>query len=107
MLEILFGQSFRRKKTWIAAMLLFVMLLVPMFSSVYIAKEANHDCSGTNCPVCVIIHQCEDNIKRMEAVNAAIITAVIMIFFVGKLLLNTENILYCDTLITRKVRLND
>ena len=38
----------------VAAAVLFVML----YSALYIAAEANHDCVGENCPICYQINVC-------------------------------------------------
>ena len=32
-------------------------VIVAFFSLLFIAKEAHHDCTGADCPVCACIHQ--------------------------------------------------
>lgn len=34
-------------------------VIVAFFSLLFIAKEAHHDCTGEDCPVCACIHQAD------------------------------------------------
>lgn len=41
-----------------------VFLLVELFfSSVFIAAEINHDCSGSDCAICQVVQICLDNFQ--------------------------------------------
>lgn len=86
-----------------AAMVLFVML----FSEFYIAVEADHDCTGEDCPVCCQITICENTLKSVGqaviAVTLAAFVCVLMIFlpsFAKKTAYNTS-------LVTLKVKLSN
>ena len=37
-------------------------LVAVLFSAVYIAAEAGHDCCGEGCPICACIRQCENTL---------------------------------------------
>ena len=39
------------------------MLAGMLLSACFIAAEADHDCSGEDCPVCVFLTLCEQNIR--------------------------------------------
>ena len=41
-----------------------ILLLSVLFSVCYIALKAEHDCSGDECPVCVFLALCEQNIRE-------------------------------------------
>ena len=52
------------KKKRIAALLLAVtVLLVMLYSALFIAAEADHDCAGENCPICAQIAVCQNILK--------------------------------------------
>ncbi len=40
-------------------------VIVAFFSLIVIAKEAHHDCTGEDCPVCACIHQAEQTLKQI------------------------------------------
>ena len=56
--------------------LLAVVLAVVMLSSaVYIAVEADHDCSGEDCAICHQIGVCENLLKSLGLAGAAAVFA--------------------------------
>lgn len=85
----------------------FALLFVMFISTAYIIKEADHDCTGENCPICHEIQICQ---KILNTVGTAIVAAT---FFVSALVvLNTlPTIHFCETaaitLISLKVKLSD
>lgn len=47
----------KRKRKKLIALLIFILLTATLvLSMTYIVLEADHDCAGTNCPVCNHIH---------------------------------------------------
>ncbi|MCR5481219.1 MAG: hypothetical protein K6F52_00270 [Clostridia bacterium] len=84
-----------------------LVVVIMLFSVLYIASEADHDCMGENCPICAnlaqfenIIHQAGDDISLQAAAGT-----VIIIGFVPAIILFSE--FHTDTPVSRKVRLND
>ncbi len=51
-------QTQRRASVVLCALLLMVMV----FSSLFIVFEHDHDCSGDDCPICVLLQQAEKNV---------------------------------------------
>ena len=49
----------------IALMLAVATMSLIVLSVVYVVKEANHDCTGENCPICVQIEQCLNNFRTL------------------------------------------
>lgn len=49
----------------IAMLLTIIAMSLAILSVSYIVKEANHDCVGENCPVCVQIEQCLNNFRTL------------------------------------------
>ena len=50
-----------------------LVLAAVLFSAFYIAVEADHDCAGEDCPVCLCIRFCADtlNLFRQKAITVA------------------------------------
>lgn len=66
----------KRKRT-IAAMTCFIFLLVTLCSILLIVKEADHVCTGTDCPICAQIQEAENILKRREKAVLSAKNAVI------------------------------
>ena len=47
------------KKRIIAILLAATVLFVMLYSALFIAAEADHDCVGENCPICYQINVCQ------------------------------------------------
>ncbi len=59
--------SSKSKALRIAAVTMGLMMLVLVaFSAFYIAAEADHDCTGEDCPVCLCIRLCSDALNRFR-----------------------------------------
>ena len=84
-----------------------MMLFIVLFSAFYIAAEADHDCCGEDCPICACIHQCENILRGIgdgAAVRCAAVAPVILILFAAAFVIAAFS---QDTLVSRKVRLNN
>ena len=84
-----------------------MMLILVLFSAFYIATEADHDCCGEDCPICAYIHQCENTLRGIgdgTAVRPVIIAPVILFRLAAAFTITAVS---RDTLISRKVRLNN
>ena len=44
-----------------------LVLVIVLFSAVYLTVESHHDCSGEGCPVCAALAQCEHQIRHPGA----------------------------------------
>lgn len=95
------------KNRLIAIVVLAAILAVMLFSSCYIIKEADHDCSGTSCPVCAVIQQCENNLGQIGMGQIAIIAVAAAFCFLYQAIASIHAVVSAETPITRKVRLND
>lgn len=95
-----------RHKRIMAGIMGILMLLIILFSAFYIAAEADHDCTGEDCPICACIHQCEKTLYQISD-GIAVQTAVIIpfVFMLVIPVLFTVCIQH-ETLISKKIRLN-
>lgn len=85
-----------------------ILLLFAMFSSVLlIAANAEHDCTGDDCPICACIHQCESCLSLLSGGCAAVFSFVIINDYIVLLIKTAADKSKTITLITQKVRLND
>ena len=100
--------SSKSKALRIAAGIMGLMMLVLVaFSAFYIAAEADHDCCGEGCPICACIHRCENTLRGIgdgPAVRSAIVAPVILFLLAAAFIIPAVS---RDTLISRKVRLNN
>ncbi len=83
-----------------------MMLVVVVFSAFYIAAEADHDCSGEDCPICACIHHCENTLRGFCS-GIAQISAVAPVFLILPAAAFGIAAVSQDTLVSRKVRLNN
>ena len=87
----------------LAAAVLFVMLS----SACYIAIEADHDCTGDDCPICCQISVCENTLK---SVGQAVLV-VILAAFIGITMFSMPSFAkkptYNTSLVTLKVKLSN
>lgn len=84
-----------------------LLLLVMLLSAFFIAAEAGHDCTGEDCPICACVQQCENTLHRIGDGNALLSAVVIPVIFalISAFLFASEPSL--ETLVSRKVRLNN
>ena len=58
-----FGRMRQRTRQFLAAVGVAILLGFQVFSAAYVAHEADHECSGEGCPVCVQLQQCVANFQ--------------------------------------------
>ncbi len=96
--------DFKRSIAIVAAvMLLFAML----FSAAFIAHESVHDCTGENCPICQMIGQCENFVKRIAPVFICAVFSFLLAAQVFATETFDEENTFKPTLLSLKVRLNN
>ena len=95
----------------VAGLLAVVMLAVVLFSSFYIAEESGHRCTGhcesEECPVCETLRLCKAALHQIG------LGVVLLVSLVIPTILSTvtKSLRACtmtpESLVSRKVRLND
>ena len=97
-------------RTWkkkIAAILAMLVLFVMLLSVTYVAAESNHQCEGTDCPICHQIGICEQVLKTLAgAAGTAIIWYVFRQKFCPAVSV-VSGFVRRDTLVSLKVKLSD
>ncbi len=95
---------FGKTATIIACALIVAFML---FSAFFIASEANHDCTGHDCPICVLIQQCENNLRQMGCGALALVSVIIPVVSIFIFAYFSICNLTQETLVSMKIRLND
>ena len=101
------GSVFKNSIRIAAGIMGFMMLVIVLFSSLFIAIESCHDCEGEDCHVCECIRQCE-NILHETGKTAA--NTGMVILPVPMILLSVFAavcVVIQGTPVSRKVRLNN
>ena len=71
-------------------------------------KEADHECSGEDCPVCLVIHVARQNLKLFRIFFASLVLSQVLIFRPLRLQAADKKISYIGkSLISLKIRIND
>lgn len=98
----------RTSKRTGALLLCLGLVLVLSVSAAFIAHEADHDCSGENCPVCLAIAL---NIRLLRMIGLAALVLLSLFFLPNGTSVRNRGDRYTHfslrTLVTWKVRLND
>lgn len=96
-------KKFRFMTGLLAVMLAFVMLS----SAIYIAVEADHDCSGDDCAICHQINVCENILKSIGLAGSAAATAVAILYILCRIIPSCTEVARTFTLVSLKVKLSD
>ena len=95
---------FRKSAASIFAVLL---LMLTIFSSVYIITESEHDCEGEDCAICHMIEICEGILHNTGKVLSFCIIAAFIHCISEFLQIIKSNLSFKRTLFDLKVRLNN
>lgn len=94
-----------RNRVALALTVLFVFVM--LFSHIFAIVEADHECSGEDCPICEIIATVSDTIKGLSLVGATVTICAAIIFEIVKTLLVGNKAKTVSSLITLKVKLSN
>ncbi|MCR5332257.1 MAG: hypothetical protein K6E62_13900 [Lachnospiraceae bacterium] len=84
-----------------------MMLFIVLFSSLFIAAEADHDCVGDDCPICVCIQQCENTLHGICDGTVALSSVVFSFIFILFVVAIPVAAVISNSPVSRKVRLNN
>ena len=96
------------KKICFMTRLLAAGLAVVMLSSaIYLAVEANHDCSGDDCAICRQISICENLLKSLGLAGAAAAITAVLTYTMCRAILPCAEMIDTLTLVSLKVKLSN
>ena len=96
-----------KKPCFITRLLAAVLAVVMLFSAVYIAVEADHDCSGEDCAICHQIGVCENLLKSLGLAGAVAAVTAALPYTMCKAILPCAETTDTLTLVALKVKLSN
>lgn len=90
-----------------AGFMSFMMLSLMVLSLYFVSAEAGHECEGEHCHICECIEQCCNTVRRMGEGAIRLFTAAITVIFTVLSVTCVERRFSEETLVSKKVRLND
>ena len=91
----------------IASVLVLLVAFLMLFSVLFIALEADHDCCGDGCAVCAQIQVCEDLLRSLTTV-CVLAAAAWCLYTLSRVFADTDCCsVHPHTLIALKVKLSD
>ena len=96
-----------KKFRLITGLLAAVLAAVMLSSAVYIAVEANHNCSGEDCAICHQLQACENLLKSMGLAGAAAVFAAVVRYTSRRVIPSCAEVVRTFTLVSLKVKLSD
>lgn len=98
---------FAQKHRLLAAALALAVVVIMLFSVLFVAAEAEHECAGEDCAICLQLAVCENALKLsvFTAVLAAL--AVTVPGVLSLLFVHTPGMVSAVTPVSLKVKLSD
>lgn len=96
-----------KKICFMTRLLAAVLAVVMMSSAIYLAVEANHDCSGEDCAICHQIGVCENLLKSLGLAGAAAAVTAAFTYTVCRAILPCAETTDTLTLVSLKVKLSN
>ena len=96
-----------KKFRFMTRLLAVVLAVVMLSSAVYIAVDADHDCSGEDCAICHQIGVCENLLKTLGLAGAAAAVTTALTYALCRAILPCAERLGTGTLVSLKVKLSN
>ena len=96
-----------KKLCFMTRLLAAVLAVVMLSSAVYLAVEADHDCSGDDCAICRQISICENLLKSLGLAGAAAAISAAFTYTVCRAILPCAETSGTLTLVALKVKLSN
>ena len=96
-----------KKFRFMTRLLAVVLAVVMLSSAVYIAVEADHDCTGDDCAICHQIGACENLLKSLGLAGAAAAITAAFTYTMCKAILPCTETIDTLTLVSLKVKLSN
>lgn len=102
-----FGRVREKTRRILSAVAAALFLGFQGFSAAYIIHEADHDCCGEGCPICVQLEQCVSNFQQTGTGIEADTTAVSLPVFAVEAAIPAEVQRPSLSLVSQKVQFNE
>lgn len=102
------NEKCRNKKSRILATLLCVCIVAFLvLSFTYEIKEANHDCTGHDCPVCAQIQSIENSRQQLSLAVVSFGTSIVLLIRAMGIVLSHDTLFCASSPVQLKVKLNN
>ncbi len=102
-----FGRVRQKTRRFLAAVGVAILLGFQAFSTAYVIHEADHECHGEGCQVCVQLQQCIANLQLTGSGLQADTTAVSLPAIAADHTLPVEVLPPSRSLVAQKVQFNE
>ncbi len=102
-----FGRMYQQTQRLLAAVGVAFLLGFQIFSAAYIAHEADHECCGDGCPVCVQLQQCVANFQLIGSGLEADATSAPVPIITADQIVPVEVLPPPQSLVALKVQFNE
>lgn len=96
-----------KKKKVLAALLAVSVLFAMLYSALFIAAHADHDCDGEDCPICYQINVCQNTLKNLSFAVSAAAFAAAFTYTLCRIIPSCTEVSRTFTLVSLKVKLTD
>ena len=96
-----------KKLCFMTRLLAAVLAVVMLASAIYLAVEADHDCSGDDCAICCQISICENLLKTLGLAGAAAAISAAFTYTMCRAILPCTETISTLTLVALKVKLSN
>ena len=84
---------------------LMATVFMMLFSMINISKNAEHDCTGSQCTICIVMQQCSNNLKTIGTAVAVVSISFFLFKQNMKDKCNKTNAFSCNSLMSQEVSL--
>jgi len=96
------------KRRLIALSLLFCFVIVSLSATIFIITQSNHNCIGSNCPVCKQIHDVQKFLDRIGRATIILLAVAVCSFTTCTTWIKLDSFqVYFSTPVSVKIRLNN
>ena len=91
----------------LAGIMATMILLVMLFSAIFIVSHTDHDCTDEDCPICACLQQCENILHGASDGSQFTASGFIPVVLIAGFILVSYCIVISDTPVLAKVRMNN
>ncbi len=102
-----FGRVRQKTRRLLAAVGVAILLGFQVFSAAYVAHEADHDCSGEGCPICIQLQQCVANFQLTGSGLEADTVVVSLPIIAADRIVPVDVALPNRSLVSQKIQFNE
>ena len=91
----------------LAGAVMIAVVFVLLFSVMFLSGHVHHHCEDEDCPICMVMAQCSDNIKTLSAAIAFICCGLLLIAPILNIRAVSGSDSVTNSLVFQKVRMNN